>query len=70
MLLVEQEFLSEKNLEIVKERLKHEVTTCNVRTIARKRRHDVGTLEEDATAIFARRRRHPLATAKVRPRTE
>ena len=55
LLLVEQEFLSEKNLEIVKERLKHEVTTCNVRTIARKRRHDVGTLEEDATAIFDRK---------------
>ena len=54
LLVVEQDFLKEKKMKLVKDHLEHEIDTYNVRTSVRKRNADIGTLQEDATAVFGR----------------
>ena len=54
LLIVEQDFLKEKKMKLVKDHLEHEIDTYNVRTSVRKRNADIGTLQEDATAVFGR----------------
>ena len=41
-------------MKLVKDHLEHEIDTYNVRTSVRKRNADIGTLQEDATAVFGR----------------